>query len=92
MAGIEDESKVDQFSIFPNPANEIINVSMSLTNSENTVINVVDITGKVITTKDLGTVNGDSNVSISLDNLSTGVYFVEMVNSNSKQIKKFVKK
>ena len=90
--GIEDVVAEDKFVIYPNPANEAINISIALTNSESTVVNVVDITGKVITTMNLGTVNGEKNFSVSLTDLSTGVYFVEMVNADSKQVKKFVKK
>lgn len=90
--GIEDVAAEDKFVIYPNPANEMINISIALTNSENTIVNVVDITGKVITSMNLGTVNGEKNFSVSLTDLSTGVYFVEMVNADSKQVKKFVKK
>lgn len=89
---VGEEVIEDQFSIYPNPANEMINISVSLTNSENTTINVLDIAGKVIYTANLGTVNGNKMVSVSLDQMATGVYFVEMTNSTSKQVKKFVKK
>ena len=90
--GLEAEGATDKFSVYPNPANEQINVAISLTNSENTVINVVDISGKVIKTMNLGNVQGDKNLTISLDNMTTGVYFIEMVNEAGKQVKKFVKK
>ncbi|MEO9533712.1 MAG: T9SS type A sorting domain-containing protein [Crocinitomicaceae bacterium] len=90
--GLEAEGTTDKFSVYPNPANEQINVAISLTNSENTVINVVDISGKVIKTMNLGNVQGDKNLTISLDNMTTGVYFIEMVNEAGKQVKKFVKK
>jgi hypothetical protein len=92
FTGINDEVVEDRFSIFPNPANEAINVSISLTNSENTIINVLDISGKVVRTVNVGNVQGDKNMSISLDGMNTGVYFVEMVNEAGKQVRKFVKK
>lgn len=92
--GIEDEAApvANTFSIYPNPANESINVKLTLNESSATVINVVDITGKAIKTINLGDVNGTKNVTVSLDELSTGVYFIELVNADGKQIKKFVKK
>jgi hypothetical protein len=89
---IEDEVTEDKFSIFPNPANEAINIAISLTNSENTVINVLDISGKIVKTMNLGNVQGEKNLTISLDNMTTGVYFVEMTNEAGTQVKKFVKK
>ena len=90
--GIEDINNDDIFMVYPNPAIEAINVYLSLNQSANTVINVLDISGKVIKTVALGDINGDNTISISLDEMSTGVYFVEMVNDAGKQVKKFVKK
>jgi len=80
------------FTIYPNPANESINVNLTLNESTGTVINVIDITGKVIKTVNAGDVNGDKNITISLDEMSTGIYFIELVNADGKQVKKFVKK
>lgn len=92
FTGIEDENPADKFSIYPNPANDVINVTISLTNSENTVINVLDISGKVIKTISIGNINGEKNLAIGIDDLTTGIYFIEMVNETNKQVKKFVKK
>ncbi|OIQ37770.1 MAG: hypothetical protein BM555_00090 [Crocinitomix sp. MedPE-SWsnd] len=88
---IDAEIAEDRFSIFPNPANEEIKVSISLTSSEQTVINVLDISGKIVRTMNLGMIQGDKNLSISLDGMNTGVYFVEMVNEDGTQVKKFIK-
>ena len=60
--------------------------------STNTVINVLDITGQVIKTIYVGEVNGDKNLTISLDEMSTGIYFIELVNADGRQVKKFVKR
>lgn len=92
FAGIEDEATEDKFNVYPNPANESINVAVSLTNSENTVINLVDISGKTIRTMSLGNIQGDKNITLDLNDLTTGVYFIELVNEAGKQVKKFVKK
>ena len=62
------------------------------TESTSTTVNVIDITGKVIRTINLGTTNGTQQISIDLNELTTGIYFVELVNDNGTQIKKFVKK
>jgi hypothetical protein len=79
------------FSTFPNPVNSTLNVSLNYSDSENTMIKVIDITGSVVSVLNLGTVNGISNSTISVETLSNGVYFIEVSNSNSKEVKKFVK-
>lgn len=81
-----------RFEIYPNPATDQITVNLTLTESTGTTINVLDITGKVVKTVYVGDVNGDKNVSISLDELTAGVYFIELVTPEGKQVKKFVKK
>lgn len=90
--GVEETIVEEEFSVYPNPATDAINVNLNLNNSENTVINIVDISGKVIATKNLGTVNGEQKVSLSLDGLTTGVYFIELINAEGKEVKKFVKR
>ncbi len=89
---INEDTNAEFFAFYPNPASDLLNVSLSLNNSENTVINVVDISGKIVKTIQLGAVNGAAQQTISLDNMTAGVYFIELVNSNGKQVKKFVKK
>lgn len=90
--GVEETTINEGVSIYPNPANSQINVELTYTNSENTVVNVMDITGKTVKTMTLGTVNGTETVSVSLEGLTNGVYFVEVVSSTAKEVKKFVKK
>ena len=89
---VDEVTYENQFSIYPNPANDEINVYVSLNNEENTVINVLDISGKVVKTIDLGTVNGERTIQVGLEDLTSGVYFIELVNSTERQVKKFVKK
>lgn len=90
--GVEESTVTTKFIVYPNPANENITVSLSLDQSENTSINVMDITGKVVKSIYLGDVNGDQNLTISLEDYTAGVYFVELVSADGKQVKKIVKK
>lgn len=92
VTGTEELAANNKFEVYPNPAEDQINVSLTLAQSTNTVINVLDITGKVVKTVNVGEVNGDKNISISLDELNAGVYFIELVTPEGKQVKKFVKK
>ncbi|MBL7897280.1 MAG: T9SS type A sorting domain-containing protein, partial [Crocinitomicaceae bacterium] len=89
---VGEEEKPEHFAVYPNPAVDAVNVSLSLNASENTVINVLDLTGKVVKTINLGDVNGSKTVAVSLDEMNSGVYFIELVNQNGRQVEKFVKK
>lgn len=89
---VGEENQTEHFAVYPNPAVDALNVSLSLNGSENTVINVLDLTGKVVKTINLGDVNGSKTVQVSLDEMNSGVYFIELVNQNGRQVEKFVKK
>lgn len=89
--GTEELELTNKFEVYPNPASASINVSLTLKESQNTVINVLDITGKVVKTINVGNVNGDKNLTISLDEMNNGVYFIELVNEGGVQVKKFIK-
>lgn len=90
--GVTELETAGSFSVYPNPANEMVNVNLSLVEAQNTSINILDITGKVVKTVFVGDVNGDRTVSIPVSELTSGVYFIELVTPEGKQVQKFVKK
>ena len=51
---------------------------------------VYSISGQQVYSNNFTGIN-NSLIEINLENISAGVYFIELVNSNGKQIKKFVK-
>lgn len=76
----ELETKSNEIRVFPNPTNDIINITLQ----KSSQINIVNVLGDVVYTQtaEAGT------TSINLSNLSKGVYFVQTVNSTCT---KFVK-
>ena len=56
VTSVEEETMNDQFYLFPNPAEQHVNVFISLTEAENTTLNVLDLSGKVISIINLGVV------------------------------------
>ena len=80
-------------SVYPNPANDLSNVSFELNNEADVNITVTDLSGKVVYTNALGTVNGAQNVAINTTALNNGVYFVNLsVNGTVSSEKLVVKK
>lgn len=90
--GTDEIAPAQRFEVYPNPASEQLNISLTLVQSTGTTLNVLDITGKVVKTVYVGEVNGDRNLTIGLEELTSGVYFVELVTPEGKQVQKFVKK
>lgn len=76
------------FMIYPNPANEIIQVNLKNTNEKLESILINDVLGKTIYKVDKLNANSQS---VEISNLSKGLYFVEITTqSKLKQTKKLI--
>ena len=83
------ENTIDlQAAIFPNPAKEQLTIILNNTANNTTQLRVYDIAGALQLQQDVQT---QKQISISVNELSTGVYFVEI--KNGEQIKhiRFIK-
>ncbi len=74
-------------NVTPNPSEGVFNVSFDNITNEKTLIEVFDIAGKLIFQDKLFT----NNISLDLSNFNTGVYILNISNSNSKISKKITK-
>ena len=75
------------FSIYPNPANEVVNIQFNSYIYNNETIAVFDATGKKVLTS----VVTDNQTQINICLLAQGMYFVRLVSSSESQIKSFIK-
>ncbi len=74
-------------NIYPNPATEILNVSIS--NADAKQINILNILGKIIYSTNVTTVG---TIQLPTKNLSAGTYFVEIISNENRAVEKFIKK
>jgi len=89
-AGI-NESPVDleTFKVYPNPATESLNVSFELKESNNVVVEFIDITGRTLKTKNLGSRTANVyNEKIDVAQLPMGLYMLNVRTDNSVVSKK----
>ncbi len=85
-AGIDDMSAND-ISIFPNPGNGIFTLQINSLVKSNYTIDIVDLSGKLISTKDVYLNSGDNNVYFNVEGINSGTYSV-VVSSESQHIVK----
>ena len=83
VLGLDEEAKVE-ISVFPNPANEVINISLN--KEVSATLTLLDVSGKVVRTQ---TLNGIST-SINTASLNSGVYFVTINDGTSVSTQKVV--
>ena len=78
--------KSNSFSIYPNPSNDIINISLS--KDEIKEIIIFNVYGEKITQKNLIV---ESNLNVDLSDYSNGTYFIVAINNDlSKTDNKFI--
>ena len=79
-----DEVSTTDFSVYPNPASEVININS--TKMLNAAITICDLTGKVVKTS---TING-LTASVNTSGLNSGIYYVTITEGSSTSTQKVV--
>ncbi len=89
--GIAEASLIENITIFPNPANDVLNIKFNSQNASNTNIKVYTSTGilAIEVSDSFHSVNKDFKLNIS--GLSTGLYLMEIISDGKKQNVKFIK-
>ena len=78
-------------NIYPNPFNDYLYVDMPKDINDDSVITIYDITGKIITEKNIK--NEGSHILIQLEkNLPNGVYFLKIYNNSTVNFYKIIKR
>ena len=81
---VNNEAKFTNASVFPNPANDLANINISLNVSAEVVVDILDVFGKTIRTNNIGYKNsGEQVISLDLSNLLIGVYMLRIKAGNS---------
>ena len=88
-AGIEDNDASFGLNVYPNPAENEANISVSVENA-NVAVSLTDLSGKVVYNNNLGTVNGTKNVTINTGNFANGIYMVAVNSNGNISTKKLV--
>ena len=79
----------NDFNIYPNPGNGLVQFAMNGANNKDANIKVFDITGNMIFERTLN-VNGVSNISYDFSNFSKGIYIVNISSGNDNFNKKLI--
>ena len=76
--GTNDIATKNQFIIYPNPATNKINIVLANA-TENAFFQLTDVTGQIILSKSMIHIAAGSNSEISLEGITSGVYFAKMM-------------
>ncbi|HLK29802.1 MAG TPA: ELWxxDGT repeat protein [Puia sp.] len=85
------EETIATTAIYPNPANDILNIRIASSADSRISITLTDINGTPLITKVFSA--EQTTLQLNVANLASGVYFVKIISTNSSEnvVKKFVK-
>ncbi|MBK9637756.1 MAG: T9SS type A sorting domain-containing protein [Bacteroidetes bacterium] len=89
---MEKLNSSSHFVIYPNPAQNILNLNFISDENSSAVVTVVDLMGKVIEVKSISAVEGINNVEMSTSHLENGIYILRLTQNDESQVQKVVVK
>jgi len=85
-----DNSQVKEFTLFPNPTVDQLNVEFTLAKSQRTSIDVYDVTGRLVFSKDYGVLPaGYSLQRLDLSQQGEGLYLLNINTESGMTVGKF---
>ncbi len=87
--GIKNNNTVDaHVKLFPNPVTDNANITFNLNENKEVFITVYDVTGKSIQMVNEQAVKGLNTFAVPTENLSNGIYFINILDENNTSIGK----
>lgn len=89
--GVSEFLNVEKIVAYPNPVKDILNLRFELKVDKNVSINLIDITGKQLSSLDFGHLKqGVYNQTFNTANFGSGIYFIEFVIDGEKMVERFI--
>ncbi|NOX86823.1 MAG: T9SS type A sorting domain-containing protein [Chlorobi bacterium] len=86
----ENTNNLSNIRVYPNPANNILYVSIPSENEDDLIISLLDLTGKEIIRKNHDFSAQRNPVTLDLNNLSPGMYFLRVNDGQHSFTKKII--
>jgi len=90
IVGIEENQSINNLSVYPNPADNELNVRFSMDNAQETIITIQDVTGKITQTNLIKANSGQNLVFMDTSALSSGMYFMKIATGAGQKTIQFV--
>ncbi|MCU4174840.1 M6 family metalloprotease domain-containing protein [Carboxylicivirga sp. N1Y90] len=81
-----------ELKLYPNPTTNLLNVELSVGQTTEFIITVVDITGRTVNTLKRDVHSGSSPIQLDFSEYAKGMYFVKVANEQFSTVKSVIKK
>jgi len=82
MVGIQNLTELDNVNVYPNPAKNIINISLSENNFNNAKISLSNISGQEMIARNDINLNSNEVFQLNCSSLTKGIYIVKIQSDN----------
>ena len=87
VTSINEQESNNTLSVYPNPASDKLIISSAMLMSEKTTVTIYNSIGEIVLNQQIGS-NSSTTANIEINNLSTGLYTLEVVGNTSKTTSK----
>lgn len=92
VASTNEIAEAINFEVYPNPANEMVNIVLDK-NLNNFTVSIMDLSGKVLMSESVtGNANTVASTSMDVSSLASGSYVISLSTESQSYTKHFVKK
>ena len=89
--GIQEYEGAFAMGVYPNPANDVLNVNYNLKEESNLTMNILSVDGALVRTEDRGNAaSGNGTFQVNTSDLAPGIYFVQLMTGTGSTTKKIV--
>ncbi|MCB0402651.1 MAG: T9SS type A sorting domain-containing protein [Flavobacteriales bacterium] len=89
--GITEGLTVEKIVSYPNPATDALTIRFNIENDKNVMINLIDITGKTLVTRNMGHLaSGTYRETFNTSEFASGMYFIEFTMGEDQITERFV--
>ncbi|MFH0895216.1 MAG: M4 family metallopeptidase [Bacteroidota bacterium] len=87
--GVPENLIGETFVVYPNPANNILNIAFSSIRNMDVVLSMTDVVGRIVWNEKISNA-GKHNSEIQLEKLQPGIYFVTLYSADATLTKKVI--
>ena len=89
-AGISSISGSKEILVFPNPANEVLNIQTNNTELKELTFWIMNMQGQVVYNNKIGRISGNYNQQIDISSFSGGIYYIKIIMDEESSILKLI--
>ncbi|RYM35477.1 T9SS type A sorting domain-containing protein [Brumimicrobium glaciale] len=87
---VSNEDLIKSFSVYPNPADHMANVTFSIENNQNVNVSLVNMMGQTIQSNTIQAQTGSNLVMLDTEKIQAGIYLVKVNIGGAQQVKRLI--